>query len=57
MLPLKTFLTSKLAKSTETSGTISSLNTMLEGYDVLDLWLYCMIFRQIPAEIHNLSIS
>jgi release factor H-coupled RctB family protein len=35
MLPLKTFLTSKLAKSTDTSGAISTLNNMLKDYDVL----------------------
>ncbi len=35
MLPLKTFLTQKLNKSTDTSGAIRTLNRMLKDYDVL----------------------
>ena len=35
MLPLKSFLTQKLRRSSDTSGAVTALNNMLKGYDVL----------------------
>ena len=49
-------LTPKLAQSAETSGAICSLNNMLKGYDVLHLWLYCLMYSgAIFCRIWNLA--